>query len=334
MLLSSDKNVKIEHEAVRNTAGWYYFTHQLLEITGLDAVELLDQMCTNTIYKTGVGRAKYTTILDEDGLIIDDVIIFRMEENKFWLSTLHIGRSIKWLEAHKAGRDVAYRNITKEWDMYSVQGPRSRDLVNAVAEQHVDDMKFFSITDNKIGGISVKIARSGYTGEKLGYEIYVNPSQKEVVENALSEKQDDFGALRVTEIDVMAYTLPTEKGFVLITDICGCNPFEVGMDKTIGWEKNFTGKAALEAIKDQPLKRQLIGLQVDDPEARVYGGPKGAPITKNGELVGRVTKFTYGATVGKNIGFALVDTEKASVGDRVILNNDTEALLTERPILK
>lgn len=330
MLLSTDMTAKKQHDAVRNTAGWFYFTHHLVEVTGKDAAALLDYVYTGAIARAGIGRAKYTTMLDTEGIIQDDVIIFRLEEEKYWISTLHLPRTLSALEYNKGHKEVEFRGITKEWDMYSVQGPRSKDMVNAVLNAPVDDMKFFSITDNGIGDQAVKVARSGYTGEKWGYEIYVPADKKEIVEEALRAKEAEFDALQVTEIDVMAYTLATEKGYVLMTDICFCNPFEVGMDRGIDWSKDFIGKATLEKVKDQPPKRALIGLKVEDKEAKVYGGPKGAPIYKKGVLVGKVTKFTYGFTVDSNIGFALIDTDKAVIGDSVILNNGTKAVLTEK----
>lgn len=334
MLLSTDKIAKKQHDAVRSTAGWYYFTHQLIEVTGKDAAALLDYVYTNSIGKTTLGRAKYTTMLGENGIILDDVVIFRLKEDKFWVSTLHRPRTLAVLEANKGKKDVAFCSITEKWDMYSVQGPSAKDFVNAVVATPVDDLKFFSIADNKIGDTPVKVARGGYTGEQWGFEIYVDVDKKAVVEAALSEKQDAFGAIQVTEVDVMAYTLATEKGYVLMTDINECNPFEVGMDKSIDWSKDFIGKAALEPIKDQPPKRRLIGLTVDDKNAKVFGGPKGAPIFKNGEFVGKVTKFTYGFTIDSYVGFALIDVSKAKTGDEVILNNSTKAVLTERPMLK
>jgi aminomethyltransferase len=333
MLLSTDAKVKAQHEAVRKTAGWYDFTHQLLEVSGKDATDLLDKMYTGSIAKTKVGGAKYTTMLDKNGIIIDDVIVFRLEENKYWISTLHISRPIKWLDANKDAFDIAYKSVTSDWNMYSVQGPKSKDLVNAVLADKVDDMKFFAIMDSKVGNVPVKVARSGYTGEEFGYEIYIAPASKELLETKLSESGKALGAVQVTEVDVMAYTLATEKGYVLLTDICDANPFEVGMEKSIDWNKDFTGKAALEKVKAEGARRELIGFTVDDINAKIYGGPKGAPIIKDGKVVGKATKFTYGVTVGKNIGFALIEKGKAKIGDKVTLNY-VDAVLTERPILK
>jgi aminomethyltransferase len=332
MLVSTDPNIKVQHEAVRNTAGWYYFTHQLLEVTGEDATALLDKMYTNAIGKAKIGGAKYTTMLNDDGIIIDDVVVFRLAENKYWISTLHLGRPIKWLDENKGGGDVQYQDVTSDWDMYAVQGPKSKDLVNAVVAENIDDLKFFTIRDNKIDEIPVKVARSGYTGE-LGFEIYISPESAGLVEAKLSEHGKRYGAMQITEIDVIAMTLPTEKGLVLMTDICDANPFEVGMDKTIDWSKDFTGKEALEKIKEEAPKRQLIGFAVDDVDAKIYGGPKGALILKDGEVVGMAKKFTFGVTVGKNIGFAMVESAKAKAGDKVTIDG-YEAVLTERPILK
>jgi len=333
MLLSSDPDVKAQHEAVRSAVGWYDFTHHLLEVTGEDATSFLDMIFVRPIAQTKVGGAKYTTMLNEDGIILDDVIVFRMEENKSWISTLYIRELISWLDAHKGESKVEYKNITDDWKMYSVQGPKSKDLVNAVVAENVDEQKFFTIKDNKIDDIPVKVARSGYTGEKVGYEIYVSPENTELVEAKLAESGKAFGAMQITEIDVMAMTLAGEKGFILMLDICETNPFEVGFEGTIDWSKDFIGKAALEKIKAEGPKRQLLGFTVDDDEAIIYGGPMGAPVMVAGEVVGKVTKFTYSPTISKNIGYALVEIAKAKVGDKVTING-VEAVLTDRQIVK
>lgn len=333
MLLYNDESVKKQHLAVRNTAGWYDFTHKLLEVKGEDATSFLDNIFVNTIAKAKVGGAKYTVMLNEDGIIIDDVIVFRMEENKYWVSTLYIRELIKWFDANKGENKVEYTDITPQWTMYSVQGPKSKDLVSSFLAESVDDQKFFTIRDNKIGDVPVKVARSGYTGEKVGYEIYVAPDQIGVVEAKLAENEKAFGAMEITEVDVMAMTLAAEKGFILMLDIAETNPFEVGFDKTIDWSKDFIGKDALEKIKDQEPKRQLLGFIVDEEEVRIYGGPHGNPVMLNGEEVGKVTKFTHGFTIGKNIGYALVEKAKANIGDKVTING-VDAVLTDRQIVK
>lgn len=333
MLMSTDLSVRKQHEAVRNTAGWYYFTHHLIEVIGDDAAAVLDKMCTSSIASLAVGRERYTMILNKDGIIQDDIIVFRLEEKKFWVSTLHINRELSRLAVYAENHNIQFRRITEEWDMYAVQGPNSAAFVNSIVADPVDDMKFFSICDTQVDGIPAKVARSGFTGEKVGYEIYIPVEKTGLVEEKLRANQDRFDAMEIDEIDVIVYTLSTEKGFVLMSDIHGCNPFEVGMDKNIAFDKEFEGSEALKKLRSQPCKRKLVGFILDDNSALVYGGPKGARVIKNGVDVGRATKMTYGVSVGKNIGFALIETDKASIGDEVTMNG-YKAVLTERSFLK
>ena len=327
----NDAIKRAQHEAVRNAVGWYYYTHQLLEVTGEDATAFLDKIHVNPIAKLKIGGAKYTTILNEDGIIIDDVIVFRLEENKYWISTLYVKKLIKWLDAHKGASKVEYKDITRITDMYSVQGPKSKDLLNCFLTENVDEQKFFTIRDNKIDNVPVKISRTGYSGE-LGYEIYVASENKGLVESKLAECGKAFGAIQITEFQIMVWTLPSEKGYNLMCDIGGTNPFEAGFDGAIDWSKDFIGKAALEKVKAQAPKRQLLGFTVDDDAAHIAArdkGDAGAAVMVNGEEVGRVTKFTYGYTIGKSIGFALVDRAKAKVGDKATINGNA-ATLTDR----
>ncbi len=328
-MLKNDEFTRVQHEAVRNSVGWYDWTHQLLEVTGTDATAFLDKIFVSSIAKVKVGAAKYTTMLNEDGIIIDDVIVFHMEENKYWVSTVHIKKMIAWFNANKVASKVEYKDITGITRMYAVQGPKSKDLVNSFLVEKVDDIRFFTIKDNKIDDISVKVARSGYTGE-LGYEIYVAPENAGLVESKLADCGKAFDAMQVTEFQVMAWTLPSEKGYVLMSDLRGTNPFETGFDGAIDWSKDFIGKAALEKVKTEGPKRQLLGFTVDDDAAHIEAmnrGSFGAAVMVNGEEIGRVTKFTYGYTIGKSIGFALVDRAKAKVGDKVTINGYAATLM-------
>jgi aminomethyltransferase len=330
-MLINDSAMRAQHEAVRNAVGWYYYTHKLLEVTRADATAFLDKIFVNPIAKLKIGGAKYTTMLNEDGIIIDDVIVFHMEENKYWISTLYMKELIAWLDAHKGASKVEYKDITGITEMYAVQGPKSKDLLNAFLAEKVDDLKFFTIRDNKIDNVPVKIARSGYTGE-LGYEIYVAPENTGLVESKLADCGKAFGAMQVTEFQVMVWTLPTEKGYNLMSDIGGTNPFEAGFDGAIDWSKDFIGKEALEKVKAEGPKRQLLGFIADDDAAHIEArnrGAAGAAVELRGEEIGRVTKFTYSYTFAKSIGFALVDGAKAKVGDKVTINGYA-ATLTDR----
>lgn len=331
MLISTDMKVKAQHDAVRNNVGWYDFTHRLVEVKGSDALTLLEKVCVAGIGKAAIGQSKYTTMLNPEGLIIDDTIVTHMGENFYWVSGLYVRDQLNWLAANKGDLDVEFRNITDEWKMYSVQGPNSGRLVSAVVDAPIDGLKFFRMADNTMDGIPVKVARAGYTGTKLGYEIYIDPAHEDALIAKLEEKGKELDACHVTELDVMVMTLAAEVGFVLMMDIYKASPFEVGFEKSIDWSKDFIGKEAAAKVRDEGAKRKLVGFTVENDEALIYGGPlwKGNPLLKDGKIVGRATKYTRGCTCGKNIGYAMIDLDKAAIGDTVTING-YEAVLTER----
>lgn len=222
---------------------------------------------------------------------------------------------------------IAFRKITKEVNMYAVQGPKAMDIVKSLATEDISGLKRFQIVENHIGDVAVKIAKGGYTGEN-GYEIYCDVKDDSKIEVALEQTAPAFGAKKIDEFDVMAYTLATEAGFYLVTDIDEATPFETGMDWTIDWSKeDFLGKAAVEKLRELPKSQELVGITVDKAFTKVHGGPYGGCVSKQGKQIGRVTKFTYGFTVGKLVGFALVQAGSVQPGDHVTLDWDVDAVI-------
>src|SRR5690625_1100843 len=196
-MTKDNEQKRTEHNAVREHVGYHDFTHELLEATGEDVAAFMDKMFVNNLSGADVGKGVYTTMLNEEGKIIDDLIIFRIEENKYWLSTLYIEQMQSWFDQHKEGFDVAYKDITKETTMYAVQGPKSRDLLNTFLDEDINDLAFTRITDRKIDDVPVKVARFGFTGE-LGYELYFAPEHVDLIEAKLKAGKEEFGALELT----------------------------------------------------------------------------------------------------------------------------------------
>lgn len=324
-----------EHMAVRENVGWYLWTHQLVEVKGEDATVFLDKLFTKPIANLKVGKERYTTMLDENAEIIDDVVVFRLEEQKYWVSTLFATYMIVWMGKNQGDYKVEYANVTPQYHMYAVQGPKSRDMVNALVKENIDELKFFSFVDNEIDGLPVKINRAGFTGEKLGYEIYVAADKAEVMEEKLKAVGETFGAVEVTEFQIMAWTLPTEAGFYYMRDLRHTNPFEVGLEKGIGWDKDFIGKEALLKIKEEGPAREMLGFTVD--EADIYirskhlGGPREA-VYVDGEEVGRVSKLVYGYVKDTNIGYILAKKGALKIGDHIKIHGH-EAVITETNFL-
>ena len=319
---SHDDMKRAEHMAVRNSVGWYLYTHELIEVTGNDATAFLEYVSPKKIGTLAPSSARYTTILDENGLIIDDVVIFRMEENVYWISTLYTRRMIPWYEAHKGEMEVAFKNITSQWDMYSVQGPKALEVMNAVVDSPVNDVKFFQLLDNTMDGIPVKVNKGGFTGEKVGYELYIAPEHTKAAVEKLRKAAEEAGGMQVTDIQIMVWTLPTERGYYLMCDLSRNNPLEVDLDGGFNWDKEFIGKEALLKVKEEGPARKLYGFTVDEEDifipARNIGGP-GTPVMVDGEERGRVTKVTYSYVLDKNIGYAIVDSS-LKPGDHVMLH--------------
>lgn len=312
MLFENDAVARAQHNAVRNNVGWYKWTHDLLEVTGADAASFLDSLYVNSIAKTPIGRSKYTTMLDEEGRITDDVIVFHMGKDYFWVSTLYLPELVEWIDAKKGDLEVKYRDITYETDMYAVQGPNARALVNKIVCEPIDDLKYFSFKDNTIDGVKVKIHRSGFTGE-LGYEIYCESKDSPIVKKALTEAGAELNAEKITVLEVIVRGLAGEKGYVLRQDIFGLNPFEADMGWAVDMSKDFIGKAATEKVKEEGPKRQLVGLEFD-----VYNDINQGEIVRiNGIKAGTVTAMMYGYTIDKNIGYAVVDRALAPIGSEV-----------------
>lgn len=329
--LYQDESLREQHNAVRTIAGWYDFTHRLVELTGEDVTAFLNKMYLSNLEKQGVGKAKYTVMLDEDGTICDDVIIFRLEEKKYWISTLYTKDMIKRFGWYDSDYNVQYEVITDQWKMYSVQGPKSLEIANGIIKDRADDLKFFNIKDAYMDDIAIKIARSGFTGETFGYELYVPAESCEALEAKLEQVGEKVGAMRITEIDVMALTLAAEAGYYLMLDIRHCTPYEVGFENAIDWSKDFVGKEALEKVKDKEPTRMIVGIEAPDLDAVIYGGPapKGSEVKKENKIIGNVTKFTYGYTVEKNIGYALVDYGSVKIGDTVT-SNGYDLIITDK----
>ena len=296
-----------EHEAVRKGVGYYDFTHQVLDVKGKDAAAFLDKVFVNDIKNMKEGYALYTTMLNEDGKIIDDVIVFRLEKYKFLISTLYIDKMIKWFDKFKEGCELQYNDISSKLTMFAIQGPKSKDLVNKIVDKDISKMKFFTIEDNSIGDLDIMVARAGFTGE-LGYELYVESDKKEKLEEKIKTAGEEFGLVNITT-DVIIGSLPGEKGYVLMSDLEGTNPLEVGYGWTVHWDSDFIGKDALLKAKGN-IKRDLFGFELDG-EAEVEAGD---PVFCDGKEIGKVTKFTYGYTIEKFIGYCLIEKDLAVEG--------------------
>ena len=302
MLFKEDKLARLDAETIRRSVGWYRWTHDLVEITGAGALEILEKIYVSNISKVLPGKTKYTAMLDEKGEIIDDVIVMRMNGNVYWVSTLYGPRLIPWIGAHAEGKDVQTRLITFDWDMYAVQGPEAPAALEKLLDTPLESMKRFSVAAGSVNGIPVYVHRSGFTGEN-GFEIYCAADRTAEVRESIAKAVEAAGGREIYTLEVYVRSIPMEKGFALKQDFKHLNPFECGLGWSVDLNKDFIGKEATLAIRENP-RYQMVGLVFDWESTedisiweRVY---------LYGVEVGRCAQAIYGYTVDKNIGFATI----------------------------
>jgi len=310
-------SVEKEYRMVREQAGFIDYSFQsAIAVAGSDAFKFLQKMLANDLGKISPGRAIYSSILDEVGGILDDTIVFWLEEKLFIINgSFTKKRTIDWLKRHAAGFEVSI--VERGTCFLSLQGPKSRDVLQKAV--NIEDLSYFSLKQDKIGDIPVLIARVGFSGE-IGYELYVYPEYAHELWDALVELGKGYN-VRPYGMGVSAI-LAVEKGYLTSRDFYeGSTPLELGLEWTIGFDKgDFIGKEALLKRKGEGLKTKLMGFEVSDPKVVAVANDR---LVKSGKVVGQVTYVgVYSPTIGKSLARGWVDTEYASEGEELELEHE------------
>jgi glycine cleavage system T protein len=309
-----------EHRAFRERVGIIDMTSfGKLELSGAGALPSLERVADNRIDRP-VGSVVYTQFLDDRGGIVADVTVTRLAEDRFRVITGAgaIDSDRGWLElaAGETNGDVVIRDVTDELAVIGIWGPESRAVLEAITEDDVsgEALPFRRAKEVSVAGIPVLAQRITYVGE-LGFELYVERERAVQVWDRLVEAGGPYG-ITPGGYSVLD-SLRLEKGYRYFgTDLtAGDSPLEAGLDFCVAWDKDFTGRTALEARRPE---RRLRTLLVGGPDyATVYGGEA---IHLDGEVAGRVRSAGYGFTIGRNIALGYLPTgleEGAEVGVEV-----------------
>jgi aminomethyltransferase len=345
-----------EYNAIRNACALIDISplYKYL-ITGKDATKLVNRVITRDVNKVAVGQVIYACWCDEDGKVIDDGTITRLEENKYrWTAA---DPSLRWFRQNGLNMDVQIEDISEQTVALALQGPASAKLLKAVAEADITNLKYFRKTSGKIAGVPVDISRPGYTGD-LGYEIWIplNETKNEAdqkneavkVWDALMDKgrQFDIHAAGMLALDVSR----VEAGLLLIeVDYTSSkkalipsqkySPYELGFGKMVHLDKeNFIGKRALARDHKDGVPRQLVGLEVDwvevedqfdkfglSPAAPSQASRVAVPIYSNDKYVGKATTTAFSPLLKKLIALASVGTEYSKPGTKLQMELTIEA---------
>ncbi|HWY53134.1 MAG TPA: aminomethyltransferase family protein [Terriglobales bacterium] len=336
-----------EYNAIRNAAALIDISplYKYL-VTGKDATKLVNRVITRDIRKVSVGQVIYCCWCDEQGKVIDDGTITRLEENKYrWTAA---DPSLRWFRQNGTHMDVQIEDISEKVAALALQGPTSGKLLKSVAEADIADLKYFRVTHGKIAGVPVDISRTGYTGD-LGYEIWVPWNDAIKVWDAVMEtgKRFDIHAAGMLALDVAR----VEAGLLLIeVDYTSSkkalipsqkySPYELGFGKMVHLNKeNFIGKGALEQDEKQGVARQFVGLEIDwtqveeryekfglTPAAPSQASRVAVPIYCGEKQVGKATSTTWSPVLKKMIALASVETSHAKLGTRLQMEITIEAI--------
>jgi aminomethyltransferase len=311
-------SIKAEHEAVRTKAGLFDVSHMgEVLVTGDGALSYLQKMMTNDVSKLKVGQAQYTAMCYEDGGTVDDLLIYKRDEGNYLLvvNASNLEKDLEWMNKHKTS-DVEIEDKSDNYALLALQGPLAEKTLQKLTSIPLNEIKFFRFQENvQICGQNVLISRTGYTGED-GFELYASPESIVVLWEAILMAGESDG---VVPAGLGARdTLRFESGLPLYGQELSqdISPLEAGLGFVVKLNKeDFIGKQALARQKENGVPRKLIGLEMIDK-----GIPRtGYKVFHNDEEIGEVTTGTQSPTLNKNIGFALLNTEHATVGTEVIV---------------
>lgn len=298
-----------EHHAVRKSAGLFDISH-MAEITILgDAEGFLDYAVVSKVSALADGRAKYTMICNPDGGVIDDLIVYRIAAQDYLIIANASNRHavVKALRERGAGFEVEIQDISDDYSLLAFQGPKSAEILQGLltpnflgATYDLASLKYYAIAPADIAGISVLIARTGYTGED-GFEIMVANSDAEKIWDLISDQGVTPCGLASRDTLRLEAGMPLY-GHELESDL---TPFEAGLDKIISFDKQFVGKEALEARLGMTPSRKLYALKGEGRRAARADYEIFLPASE--KTIGKVTSGVLSPTLGYPIAMAYLD---------------------------
>ena len=336
-----------EYNAIRNASALIDISPLFkYRLTGRDATRLVDRIITRDMRKVTVGQVIYTPWCDEQGKVIDDGTVSRLEENVYrWTAA---DPSLRWFTQNATGMDVNIEDISETVSALALQGPTSgRLLKTLIKDADIENLKYFRLTHGTIAGVPVDVSRTGYTGD-LGYEIWVASESAVQVWDALMDAGRAFdihpaGMLALDVARIEAGLLLIDIDFnsskkALIEDQ-KYTPFEMGLGRLVHLDKNrFVGQAALVAEKKRGHAREIVGLEIDWPEVETHyervGLPPAVspiasrvavPVLKQGVQVGKATSSTWSPTLKRMIALATVNRDCTKPGTRLQFEITVEA---------
>lgn len=317
----SYSGINDEHATVRNNAGIFDVSHMgEFILKGENALDLIQRVTSNDASKLTDGKAQYSCLPNTDGGIVDDLLVYCIEQNKVYMLVVNasnIEKDWNWISKFNS-KNVEMHNISDKTCLLAIQGPNAAKILQPLTDIDILNMKYYTFAKGKFAGVdNVLISATGYTGAG-GVEIYFEDKDgdAEKIWNAIFEIGSPQG---LKPIGLGARdTLRLEMGFCLygndINDTT--SPLEAGLGWITKFTKEFTAKNILEKLKAEGVKTKLVGFEMID-----RGIPRHDYLIKDaaGNLIGKVTSGTQAPSLNKAVGLGYVATEHASLDSEIFI---------------
>jgi len=330
------EGINAEHATVRKSVGVFDVSHMgEFILKGENALDLIQRVISNDASKLYDGKVQYAYLPNEDGGIVDDLLVYRIDEKTYMLvvNASNIEKDWNWISKFNT-KDVEMHNISSKTSLLAVQGPKAAEALQSLTDIDLASMEYYNFTKGTFAGVeNVVVSATGYTGAG-GFEIYCDNEHAEKVWDAVFEAGKPFN---IKPIGLGARdTLRLEMGFCLYgndIDDTTC-PIEAGLGWVTKFTKNFTNAEGLAAKKEAGVTRKLIGFEMIE---------RGIPrhdyeiVDAAGNVIGKVTSGTQSPSLQKAIGMGYVTKEHAKEGAEIFIsirNNSIKAKVVKFPFYK
>lgn len=330
------EGVTVEHLCVRENVGVFDVSHMgEFIVRGEGALDLLQRVTSNDVSKLVDGKIQYSCLPNDQGGIVDDLLVYRMDEKTYMLvvNASNIEKDWNWIQKHNTA-DVEMVNISDKTSLLAVQGPKAVEALQSLTDMNLSDMTYYTFEKGTFAGMeNVLVSATGYTGAG-GFEIYFNNDDAEQIWKAVFEAGKDVG---IRPIGLAARdTLRLEMGFCLYgNDINDTSsPIEAGLGWITKFSKDFVNSAALLKQKEEGTERRLVAFEMID---------RGIPrhdyeiCDADGNVIGVVTSGTMSPSLKKSIGMGYVPTSQKAVGTEIFVkvrNKMLKAAIVKLPFYK
>ncbi len=332
----SYEGINAEHETIRTKVGVFDVSHMgEFILKGENALDLIQRITSNDASKLVDGKVQYSCFPNENGGIVDDLLVYRIDAKTYMLvvNASNIEKDWNWIMKFNTA-NVEMHNISDKTTLLAVQGPLAADALQSLTKMPLKDIEYYSFMKGTFAGIeNVLVSATGYTGEK-GFEIYFENNAADHMWHAIFEAGKSFG---IKPVGLGARdTLRLEMGFCLYgNDIDDTtSPIEAGLGWITKFTKEFTNSAALKEQKEKGVERKLTGFEMID-----RGIPRHDYTVHdaNGNEIGRVTSGTQSPTLQKAIGMAYIKTPFAKEGTEIFISvrdRKLKAKVVKTPFVK